>query len=456
MEKEVRNAKFSEVFKYGFGGLGSNIAFMLVMAYLMFFYTDVFGINAAAVGGLFLVSRFIDAITDPIMGMIADRTKSKWGKYRPWIMFGAPLLGLNIVLLFTAPNLSPTGKLVYVYITYIIYSLLSTVVNIPYHSLTPILSEDPNQRTVIATAKQIIGMLGISFVTILGIPIVTSLGGGGSAWQMYAIICAILTTLSFFLCANGAKDHDTMEIHNKYTVHKENFSIKEQLKLVFKNKALLMLMIAFGTDMFAFAGANAVNMYYFKYALNRPDLIALVGSFGLFLGLPISFLIPMASKKIGKKKLFMVSSTLLMFLSASLFFIPFTAINLIIVQAAVFAAISPFTAVVGWAMLADCVEYGEWVTGKRGVGIISSQLTFINKLGMALGGLAIGLLLSAVGYVAGQQQTPETLRAIVGIKALFPAAGYLCSIISMTFYPITKEFFDKMIKENAQRRKTNV
>jgi sugar (glycoside-pentoside-hexuronide) transporter len=454
MEKDLRRAKFSEVIRYGMGGVGSNVAFMLVMAYLMFFYTDIFGINAAAVGGLFLVSRFIDAVTDPLMGMIADRTKSKWGKYRPWIIFGAPLLGLNVVMLFTAPNLSPGGKLAYVYVTYIFYSLVSTVVNIPYHTLTPVLSEDPNQRTVIATTKQLLGQVGTSFVSIGAIPIVTALGGGKSAWQMYGIMCGVIMAISFFICAAGAKEHDNMEIHNKYEKFGEKFSLIEQLQLVFKNRALLMLMIAFGTDMFALAGASAVNVYYFTYAVKRPDLIAVVAMFGLFIGVPVTFFVPILSNKFGKKNIFMIASTVLMFLTASLFFIPYSAFNLILIQSAALAAISPFTGVVGWAILADCVEYGEWVTGKRGAGIISSQLTFINKMGMAFGGLAVGVMLQKVGYVAGAQQTPETLRAIVAIKGLFPAAGYLCSIVSMWFYPITKEFYYKMLEDNAKRRAT--
>ncbi|EFC96828.1 putative transporter, partial [Hungatella hathewayi DSM 13479] len=145
METKYAKAKFLDVFKYSFGGLGSNLAFFLVMSYLTFFYTDIFGISSMVVSGLMLISRFIDAFTDPVMGMLGDHTRSKMGKYRPWIIWGAPVLGFLIFLLFTAPDLSPNMKVVYVYVVYIAYSLASTVVNIPYHSLTPVMSQDPYQ-----------------------------------------------------------------------------------------------------------------------------------------------------------------------------------------------------------------------------------------------------------------------------------------------------------------------
>ncbi|MDC7124985.1 MAG: glycoside-pentoside-hexuronide (GPH):cation symporter [Spirochaetales bacterium] len=453
MDNTVRRAKFSEVFRYGFGGIGSNIAFMLVMMYLMFFYTDFLGINAAAVGGLFLVSRFIDAVTDPVMGMIADRSNSKMGKYRPWVIVGAPILGFLVVLLFSSPNFSAGAKLVYVYVTYILYSLVSTVVNIPYHSLTPVLSEDSDQRTVIATAKQLLGQVGFAVVMVGAIPITTALGGDARAWQLYAFICAVLITLSFYICAWGAKKHDTPEVYKKNAVNgsDEKISLKEQFQLIYKNKDVLMLMIAFGTDMIAYASANAVNMYYFKYAVGRPDLIPLTSGVGLLIGIAVSFTIPFLSKKFGKKVIFMTASATLMVVSSVLFFIPFTSINLIIAQAIVYAGLGPFTGVVGWAMLADCVDYGEWITGKRGAGTVSSQLTFINKLGMAIGGMLAGVILACVGYVAGQEQTPEVLNAIAGVKAFFPALGYICSLISMSFYPITKDFYEKMIADNKAR-----
>ncbi|MGL1891457.1 MAG: MFS transporter [Spirochaetaceae bacterium] len=449
--KGYRRASTSEVVRYGFGGIGSNIPFFLTLQFLMYFLTDHFGISAAAVGGLFLFSRLIDAITDPLMGMLADRTKSKIGKYRPYIIWGAPVLGLLTVMLFWTPDLSTAGKIVYIYIIYIMYSLVSTVVNIPYHSLTPILSQDPDQRTVIATFKQVLGIVGIMFVSVGAIPITKALGGGSKAWTIFAIISAVLLTLSFWLCASGAKKHDRLE-HYKKENSTSGLSIREQLKLITKNKALLMLMIAFGTDMIAYAAASAVNIYYFTYAVKRPDLIASTMGIGVVFSILVSIFIPFLSKRVGKKPLFLAGSAILMILSFILFFVPFTSVSVIFVLAVLTMAFGPLTGVVGWSMLADCVEYGEWKTGLEGAGTVSSQLTFVNKLGMALGGFIGGTLISMSGYIPGADQAETVLKTIVGIKTLLPVAGYIASLISMSFYPITKEFYSKMISDNELRR----
>ncbi len=445
-----RRASFGEIFQYGFGGIGSNIPFFLTLQFLMFFLTDHFGISAAVVGGLFLVSRIIDAITDPLMGMLADRNRSKWGKYRPYIIWGAPVLGILTTLLFWTPSIGPAAKIVYIYVVYILYSLVSTVVNIPYHSLTPVLTQDPDQRTVVATAKQVLGIVGIMFISVGAIPITKALGGGSGAWTIFAAASSVLLTLSFWLCAHGARHHDKMDHYNESSM--EHLPLKEQLKLITKNKALLMLMIAFGTDMIAYAAASAVNMYYFTYAVKKPELIVSTMGIGVIVSIIVSLFIPLLSKKIGKKKLFIMGSSVLMLLSAILFFVPYQAVSIIFIISILYAGFGPLTGVVGWSMLADCVEYGEWKTGISGAGTVSSQLTFVNKVGMALGGFIGGAMIAAAGYIPGAEQTDTVLRTITGLKTLLPVAGYIASLISMSFYPITKEFYRNMIKDNDARR----
>lgn len=454
-EVELKRATFGEIFRYGFGGVGSNIPFLLAMQYLMFFFTDHAGVNAATVGSLFLISRIIDAVTDPLMGMLADRTETRWGRYRPWILFGAPVLGLLTTMLFWAPPLGPTAMIVYAYIVYIAYSIVSTVVNIPYHSLTPVLSQDANQRTTIATAKQVFGIAAAMLVSAAAIPLTTKMGGDSKSWTIFAAGASILLIIAFWLCASGAKRHDLPknESAGEPANSVKGLSIFEQLKLITKNRAVLMLMIAFGTDMIAYAAAQAVNVYYFIYAVKRPDLIAKTMIAGIVMSVVVSLAIPLLNKKIGKKPIFISGSAILMVLSGILYFVPFTNVNVITVLAILIGGFAPLTAVVGWAMLADCVEYGEWKTGYRGAGTVSSQLTFINKAGMAFGGFIGGALLASSGYIANAEQTPEALRAIVSIKTLLPVAGYICSLISMAFYPITKKNFNLIVQDNAERRK---
>lgn len=439
-----RRANKSEIVRYAFGGLGSNVAYILMMSYLTYYMTDIFGISAFAISGLMLVARIIDAVTDPLMGMISDRTRSRFGRYRPYLIFGAPVLGLTIYLLFCSPNLSDSAKVIYAYIMYIAYSLASTVCNIPYHALTPVMSDDPTQRTSIATAKQSMSVPSSLFVGVLALPMVSMFGDGQVGWRRYGLFVAVITVAAFWICAWGAKKKDTMDIVPKQT---ETIPLKKQLSLIFQNKPLLMLLIASSTDQFASAAASAVNVYYFQYYLGRKDLVAVVSLYSVIANLCMYFIIPVLSKKLGKKRLYMTCTITICIPYLILFLLPSTAVNGIIVLTVLCGAIATITGTLGWAMLPDCVEYGEWKTGIRGEGTVSSSMTFGNKVGMALGGSVTGILLGVFGYVAGQDQTPAVLEAIKAMKFLFPIAGYICSIISMSFYVLTEKYFKQILED---------
>ncbi len=439
----LRKAGKWEIAGYAFGGLGSNIAYILVMSYLTYFLTDIYGISALAVSGLMLVARIIDAVTDPMMGMISDRTRSRLGRYRPYLIYGAPFLGLSIFFLFCTPSLSPVGKIVYAYALYIIYSLLSTVCNIPYHALTPVMSGDPQQRTTIVTCKQAMTIPSTLFVGVLALPMVGLFGGGEGGWAKYGLFVGIITTLSFWLCAWGAKKKDTMDV---MPTSKERIPFGTQIKLIFKNKPLLMLLIAFSTDQFAGAAASAVNVYYFIYFLGRKDLVAVVSMYTLAVNVVAFLVIPYLSKLCGKKRLYMISTALVIVPYTILYFMPAN-IPVIICFMVAAAGLATITGTLGWAMLPDCVEYGQWKMGIRGEGTISASLTFSNKVGMALGGSITGIILAATGYVAGQEQTGAVIEAIKAMKFLFPVAGYICSLISMSFYCITDKYFGQMIED---------
>ncbi len=451
MNQKYEKAKFSDVLKYSFGGLGSNLAFFLVMSYLTFFYTDIFGISSYVVATLMLVSRFIDAFTDPIMGMIGDNTRSKMGKYRPWIIFGAPVLGVLIFLLFTAPEMSATMKIVYAYIVYITYSLASTVVNIPYHALTPVLSQDPQQRTVIVTWKQGMGTVAQFIITIMALPLVEAFGGGKQGWAIYGALIGILTTLSFFVCAWGGRDYDKVNM----SAPKEKFNFKENIQLVAKNKPMLMLMIAFGTDVLANATYSAVNMYYFKYVLGRTDLVAPVASAILFGGIISLPFLPVLSKALGKKKLYWFGSLLSIIPLVVMWVKPTAPVMILMSMMGAFGFMSRIPSNMGWAMLPECSDYAEWKYGKRGDGLLSSSLTFINKFGMAIGGFIASFFLGLVGFVANQDQSQAVMNMIVFLRFGMPVLGYVASLISMYFYEITNEKYEEIRKDLDARHRNS-
>lgn len=448
MNQKYEKAKFSDVLKYSFGGMGSNLAFFLVMSYLTFFYTDIFGISSYVVATLMLVSRFIDAFTDPIMGMLGDNTRSKMGKYRPWIIFGAPVLGLLVFLLFTAPEMSATMKVVYAYVIYILYSLASTVVNIPYHALTPVISKDPQQRTVIVTWKQGMGTVSQFIITILALPLVELFGGGKQGWAIYGALIGILTTVSFWICAWGGKKYDKVD----ETVSKEKFNFKENIQLITKNKPMLMLMIAFGTDVLANATYSAVNMYYFKYVLGRVDLVAPVATAILIGGIVSLPFLPFLSKLLGKKRLYWFGSLLSILSLAVMWIKPTAPVIILMSMMGAFGFMSRIPSNMGWAMLPECSDYAEWKYGKRGDGLLSSSLTFINKFGMAIGGFIASFFLGLVGFVANQDQSEVVLNMIVFLRFGMPILGYIASLISMHFYEITSEKYEEIRKDLDKRQ----
>ncbi len=452
MEKnQYAKAKFIDVFKYSFGGLGSNLAFILVMSYLTFFYTDIFGIDTMVVSGLMLVSRFIDAFTDPLMGMLGDHTRTKLGKYRPWIVFGAPVLGLLIFLLFTAPDLSADMKIIYVYVVYIMYSLASTVVNIPYHSLTPVMSQDPYQRTVIVSWKQGMGTVAQFIITIMALPLVNLFGGGKQGWAVYGALIGILTTLAFWVCAWGGKKYDKCEMETRQ--EKQSFNMLKDLRLLYKNKPMMMLMIAFGTDVLANATCSAVNMYYFKYVLQREDLVPVTASVTLFAGIILLPLLPALSKKFGKKKLYWLGSFFSILPLVVLWVKPTAGVAILMSMLGVFGFISRIPGNLGWAMLPECSDYAEWKFGQRADGLMSSSLTFINKFGMAIGGFIASFFLGLVGFVANQEQPQAVLDMIVFLRFGMPVLGYVASLISMWFYEITNEKYAEIRKGLDERAK---
>lgn len=451
MENENRIVTKGEIFKYAFGGIGSNIPFMLVLTYLMFFYTDMAGISPALVGTLFFISRFIDAVTDPIMGMIADRTKSRLGKYRPWLILSAPLVGFSLVMLFWIPDLPDTQKIVYIYTTYIFYSIVTTVANIPYHSLTAVMSQDPHQRTSLASAKQFMSIPSILVAQSLFLPIVGIFGGGEQGWLLTAILFGVIVTTCFWICASSAKRHDTpyVEIPN---APKEDYSFKEQLKLLAKNKPLIILSIAMCTNLFAFAIQSSVQLYYWTHVIGRQELFPILSLVGTLLSIPFYIFLPYLSKKFEKKGIFLYGSIISIVPFLVLLFTPGEFVGINFTAAVIATMLGPTTGAICWAMLPDCVEYGEWKTGIRGAGVVTSSLTFVNKLAQAGGGLLAGVLLGSAGYVAGQTQSPGTLNMIVYLYTIIPILGHIATILVLRWYKIDTKFYLRIVEEIKQRK----
>jgi len=450
-------AQKSDIFFYSLGGFGSNLLFTLTTSFLMYFYTDVFKISPLAVGSVFLIVRVIDAILDPFIGMLADRTRSRWGTYRPWLMFGSPLLAAMTLLLFSAPDLSSSNKIIYAIAVYVGYSLVSSIVNIPYHALTPILSQDPSQRTVIVTAKQLMGSLGTLLISGAALPVVAFFGSGEKGWFFTTLAFSVVTIASYWFCAVGARNADNEEVNNQKAMnsHDGHPPLKEQLKIISKNGPLLALLIAGFANMTAQIVNSQTAIYYWQYNIGREDLYSQLFIWGTLLSIPAFLSIPWFVNKFGKKRVFIVSCLITILPLVILLFSSYENIAEIFTLSVLVKVLGPLSGVLPWIMIADCVDYGKWKTGINGSATIHSMMLFTNKLAAALGGILAGALLGAAGYVAGQEQSTEALNMITYLYFLAPVIGYIIAIIAFKFYGITPEVQAKMAKEIDEKENPN-
>lgn len=441
---KVQRLPFREKVGYSLGDMAFNFTFMPVTVFILYFYTDVFGISAASAATLIMVARLWDAINDPIIGAFVDKTQSRWGKFRPYILFSAIPLAIMLVLTFTTPNLSQTGKLIYAYITYIGLGMVSTVYIIPYGALTSSMTQDHAERANLSAIRIIFAMIGGAIV-VAGVPILTqSLAGGnlqlGYQYTMsiFAVIAVVLMIISF----KTTKERYSVKSSGKTTV-------KGMLNLLKTNKPLQILCVAF----FVFFGISGVSsvmgMYYFTYVLNRTDLLALAGTIPMGFMLISLFFVPFLLKHMEKKTVLMIGS----FITIIRFLVIFTgSVPIILIGMAIGGIGSGLVGGVIWGFVPDTIEYGEWKTGIRAEGIVYAIVGFFYKFGSALGGLVPGVVLTMTGYVPNVAQTKTALFGIISLMSVIPLVLTIAYIVIMRFYTLDKETYNNILEELKTRK----
>lgn len=437
----MESLKLKEKLGYGVGDLGSTLIFSTVTTFLMYFYTDVFGLSAAAVGSVFFVARMIDAVSDPLMGAIADRTSSHWGKFRPYLLFGAVPLGIFAVLTFTTPDLSDSGKLVYAYVTYILLMVCYTVVNIPYSALPVMMSSDSKARTQLASFRMFCGFFAMLLVSGSTLPLVRLLGGDNEqqGFQLTIALFAILAVFFFFMTFRSTKERVKSIDHPS--------SIKQDLKVVSQNRAWWVLLVV-GVLCFSFTMMPfAVGMYYFRYNVGQTDMATaffVSGNIGMLLGVVITALL---AKSQCKKRIMIGAQLLASLLIVNFYWLDATNIPMIC-GLFFFVMIAQGVSVpIMWSMVADAADYCEWKQGKRVIGLTTSSVTFSHKFGMGISGVITGAILTRYGYQAGAEQSAETLQGILTMMSLLPALGFLANALVLILYPINKTVSEQMQQE---------
>lgn len=420
-----------EKIAYGLGDTASNIIFQSVMLFLTYFYTDIFGLSPAVVGTLFLVVRIFDAVTDPLMGALTDRTNTKWGKFRPYLLWFALPFGLISVLAFSTPDLSQQGKTIYAYVTYTLLMVAYTAINIPYSALGGVLTANIEERVSVQSYRFVFGMLGGLLVTALTMPLVAYFGQGDAAkgYQMAMMAMSVLGVILFLLCFAGTKERVT-------SANQAPSSFRADMSALWQNDQWRILCIAAFCLLTGMVLRSTLAIYYVKYFLLREDLITLfvtIGMIGNILGCACAQ--PLA-KRVDKIKAYIGLQIIAAIICLVSFFIAAEQVNIAMAMYFLWGFFLQMATPLLWAKMADTVDYGQWKTGIRIPGMVYSAIVFFIKMGLALGGALAGWLLAYYGYQADVMQTTQTQQGILISFTLLPAIGSLLVAWVMRWYTL--------------------
>lgn len=440
---------FKEKVAYACGDIASNFYWRVFDVFLFIFYTDVFGISAAAVGTLMLVTRLIDAVSDPLMGALADRTKTRFGKFRPYLLWGIIPIAAAGVLTFTVPDVSEGNKLIWAYGTYIFMMLAYTFINVPYGALLGVVTSDTQQRTTLTSFRFIGAFSGGSLVAYITPELVQYLGQGNEAlgWQLTMGLYGCVSAVLFFITFYGTKERISPPPEQKTP-------IMQDIKDLGNNKPWLVLFSLALIIMITISLRASSGTFYFKYYVERPDLI---GSFAMVYMLALAVgaaSTPLLTKFIDKRRLLVILMCVVATLSIAFYFIPKENITLMFaLQIMIGFALGPKSPLV-FSMYADTADFSEWKTGRRATAMIFSAAAFAQKLGGALAGATIGWLLASLGYVANQAQTGASEHGIVLLLTIIPGIFAALAVPLILLYSLDDKTLTD-VQSDLEKRKHN-
>ncbi|MBP1677256.1 MAG: transporter [Bacteroidetes bacterium] len=493
MKLTSQKVSFKEKVGYSLGDGSANLIFQMMMMFQLFFYTDVFGIKATAAGMILLVARIFDAFVDPLVGIISDRTNTRWGKYRPWVLWTALPFAVFFVLAFATPDLGERGKILYAGITYVLLMTVYSFNNTPYSSLGGVMTGDIKERTSISSIRFVTATIATFIVQGLTLPLVAKFGKGNAqtGWHwtigLYAIIVVVLLLVTFLT----TKERISPPAGQKN-------SIKQDFKDVLGNipwKAMFALTLFLFTTLALWGSSMS---YYFNYVVDKDALFAFLRNFGLvaeagqtygaghdFLAafgliasdnsqvfavgfslfnmigqiitlLGVIFLSQFLSNIFGKRNVFIVCLALTAVFTSLFFLVSPKDIGLIftvnILKSLAYAPTIPLL----WAMLGDVADHSEWVNHRRATGFVFAGIVFALKAGLGIGGAICGAIIDSFGFIPNIVQTESAVLGIKLTSSLIPAATFVVGVIALLFYPISKKMNEKVQADLRARRETHI
>lgn len=433
-----------DIFNYSIGDLGINLNFQLIAFFLAYFYTDVFGLSPAHMAGLFLAARVWDAVNDPLMGYLADHTRSRWGRFRPYLLFGALPLNVVMVACFYVPEWSGSAKIVYAYVTYILHGMLFTAVGLPYSSISAVLTQDQQERAVISTFRMFFAIIvAMSLVSIGVRPFIARFANEQIGFFTVALLFGAISTLLILVAFWRTRE--------RVEAPRESYGLKDIWPIVRSNDALLTLALAMFFNTCFWVTANQVALYYFKYILKNEDLFSVFFLYMLPANIVGVLLVPWLTKRLGKLKVFMGGSLLVGVSGLARHLLPVELLELFIGLSIVGTIGGMFCSITQWGMVPDTVEYGEWKSGIRSEGIPFAFFSFTQKAGIAIAGAMTGWILSGAGYVANTELVPAAEKAIRLLFNVLPAVYSLACMVVLCFYKLDRQQFDRILVELNER-----
>ena len=453
MSTETKTMKlpFVEKFGYGLGDTASNFVWALMMNFIMFYYTDIFGITAAAAGTMLLFARSTDGVVDFFIGAMADRTKSKWGRFRPYLVWLCVPLAAVFILAFTTPNISPAGKIVWAWVTYNLMMLLYSAINIPYGALSGVMTDDPLERTSLNSYRMSLAQIGGIIANSSFMVLIVKFGGESQQQQqvgaqrtvmMFSAIAIVLFLISFL--TTKERIHPPANQHTKLT---------QDLKTLFLNRHWIMMFVTGIVNITLAVVRGTAGIYYLKSYLHWDG--GQIGTWFLVGGLAMIFgamMTRFAVKAIGKKAAFMTSMVLVALTAIPFFWLQPDQTALVFMFQILGMISAGINATLFWALVADTADFQEWKYKTRTTGVVFSATTCAQKAGMGIGAAFAGFLISAFGYVPNATQSADAIHGILLLNSLIPAFGLLVLAAFFTIYGLDEHICKTMREDLAQRR----
>ena len=433
---------------YGIGDYAICLYWSGVGLYLLYFYTDVVGISPLYAGWIYAIGITWDAITDPFMGFIAERTRSKWGSYRPFIIFGSVPLALSFVLLFWVPPFEGTFLFLFLLLVNIFHRSCFTIVSVPYSSLTARITDDSDERTKLTTARMLAASFGTFSISAAGFPIVLFFGSGNESTGFLFLglisgsIAILILAITVYFVEERTFD-PVNQINANFKLIAKSVSQNYPFWIVFSSILIL------GSTALMF---NNNLIYFVKYSLDLHAYQGLIlGTSGGFTLLAIPFWALLALR-LGKRDSWLIAMAWLLIGFLAFYFYPTQSLSELLIILAFLGFGNGATGVLFWSMLPDTIEYGEWKTGIRTESSLYGFMTFAQKGAIGISALLLGIILTNIGFIPNETQSQETLDSLKMVMSWVPISGVILSLVMVIFYPINKSFHAKLLKDIAENK----